>query len=725
MAGKMEKYSGYVGAPYNFVGISQNVNWRDRDRLQPHNVIDPELKSGRILYEMEALTPIFVSDGKKDKKTEEFYRNCYGNYAIPGSTVRGLVRSNVQILSRSSVADDIQDVTLMYREVANGKEKDFYNTILGNDTRPIVGKDGKTSSVSVLKNVKAGYITMEGGQYTIRPSVVDSIDKDRGEMNYYIASERKIMEGNYKGFEELRDMELQHLNVPWDNKDGGPFRKVIKGKGENQTVHYIGTPNNKKNNPNFQKYRPYICEVYYLLKGIDQVVEIHPAKGGEGKYGKGRYKKGWLLSSGPMNEKKVIYVIPEMDEEGERIPIPSKDIDSYRRDYEGKKNQVETIDKSFFRLPQEGETKPVFYIRLNGRLYFGFTPRLRLFYKKSIMEGLSSDQKKGGVDYAKSLFGYSDDKDSYKSRLSFMDAELKKDQRTTPPVSLILGGPKPTSYLDYLKGKNNQPVSYNDDEFELRGVKQYWLKEDAEPGIVKNNEKVATRFRPYNRGAVFQGEIRFSNLTSEELGLVLWGLLLEEGSNQNIGKGKPYGYGRIQVRLTGLKIQDQEAFYNCGSFCMDPYKDETSQKDMYISAVKEELSRIMRMDIMKDLAIRDFFLMKDSGKIPSKNRTGYMDIEKNEYRDRVNKLACLPGVEDVVKGRPVMAQERGNGGFGGGQGNSRPGNNRGQGKGDFCRNGRSQGGGKKGGSNGGSKDYSSGGSAGTSLGDLLGKLNLN
>ena len=33
----------------------------------------------------------------------------------------------------------------------------------------------------------------------------------------------------------------------------------------------------------------------------------------------------------------------------------------------------------FFGLPENGEIKPVFYIELDGKLYFRFTPRLRLF----------------------------------------------------------------------------------------------------------------------------------------------------------------------------------------------------------------------------------------------------------------------------------------------------------------------------------------------------------
>ena len=111
-----KKYKGYVGAPYNFVGLSDRVY--KKEKLQPNNVIEKERKSGTITYEITAKTPIFIDNGDN-----EFYKDCYGQYAIPGSTVRGLVRSNVQILSCSSVKDDIQDGYLMYRHVASGLNK--------------------------------------------------------------------------------------------------------------------------------------------------------------------------------------------------------------------------------------------------------------------------------------------------------------------------------------------------------------------------------------------------------------------------------------------------------------------------------------------------------------------------------------------------------------------------------------------------------------------------
>ena len=47
--------NGYVGAPYNFIGLSKKVNHVEKENLQAHNVISTELKSGRIQYEIEEI----------------------------------------------------------------------------------------------------------------------------------------------------------------------------------------------------------------------------------------------------------------------------------------------------------------------------------------------------------------------------------------------------------------------------------------------------------------------------------------------------------------------------------------------------------------------------------------------------------------------------------------------------------------------------------------------
>lgn len=627
----MEKYMGYVGAPYNFIEMNEKVY--EKKELQPHDVIESRKHSGMIEYEVQAKTPILIDNGKGG-----FYQNAYGEAAIPGSTMRGLVRNNMQILSFSSFADDIQNAKLMYRNVASGKDKEKYNTILGNDPVPVVSANGKRAQMSVLMNVQAGYLRNENGRYCIVPTVLDAVSKDVGAMNYYVLNERKIIEGKDRHFDFL----LNHKPYILQNKNALFQRETRGGR-----VHYKGRMN--------EQYHPYAIEISYEVSGVRQISGV--AEWGELSH------NGYLVSTGKMQEKKAVYIIPEIDENKEKIQISAQDIDDFKRDYEGRKNQVEAAEEKgkegFFALPKNGETKPVFYIRAQGKLYFGFTPRLRLFYEKEIYDGVYDSQLRAKRDYSKMLFGYTSKEESYKSRLSFADAVIVNGEKCRQETTLILGSPKPTSYLDYLTSKKDEAVSYNDD-FTIRGVKQYWLKQTTDPAGTVKSKNVASVLHPYQAGAVFRGVVRFENLSDEELGMLLWSLQLEKESNQNIGKAKPYGYGRIAVRLTGLKLLDYQAMYQSDSLCLNPYRDSVSRADDYVKAAKDDMTAFLGHDVMSDPRIKHFLMMKDTTRIPDSQRTKYMSIDAKEYQNRLRDLVKLPTVEDVIEGKPVMYTRRQN-----------------------------------------------------------------
>ena len=639
-----------VFAPYNFVGVSEKVN--KKDRIQPHNVIDGNLLDGKIEYEIEALTPICVEDGKGN-----FYRDCYGNLALPGSSVRGLVRGNVQILSCSSVADDIQNNHLMYRDIASksggySSNRKIYADILGADQETFRGADGKTVRISVLRNVKAGYLRCAKGRYEIIPAVEDPIGNKKGEMNYYVLNERMIITSGFNGFKYLKNYKyrghylLQNMEDPQDPRRS--FTRISKGP----RVSYKGRPN--------RDYHPYFIPVSYQTKPDGSKVTGVDAPGKLAL-------QGCLLSSGYMQQKKAIYLIPAMDKEAAGIPIPQESVDSFRRDYAARRNQVESMDKTFFALPKEGDSpKPVFYIEEGGRLYFGFTPRLRLFYNQDIFAGLPQAQKNAGLDYSKSLFGFTGDAGSYRGRLSFSDARAMGETEEGRERSVIPGEPKPTSFVNYLRPvKGPGVVSYNDTgHFLLRGVKQYWLKKGVfTPDYSRmKNKNVFSVLHPLDKGAKFEGKIRFENLTRRELGMVLWGLLLEENSNQNIGKGKPFGLGRIALRLKGLYLEEKEGLYGGDSLCLAPYREASGEAKALIAEAKEDMKAFLGHDVTEEPSIRDFLLMKDAAKIPPADRTRYMALE--EYGQQRQDAIPLPDVEDVIKGQQLRASAPA-----GGQGN--------------------------------------------------------
>lgn len=647
-------YTGYVGAPYNFIPISEKTYDYEKNQKEKkeHNRLEKELLSGCVTYQIQAKTPILIDSGKKDSRgqgTGEFYRDANGNYAIPGSSVRGLVRSNAQILSFSEVGEDIDDYNLMYRNVASGMDKNLYGTILGVKQTLI-----NNNSISVLMHVKAGYIAKKGKEYIIYRTKIDKINASFGEMNYYIASEKVILEDYQRDPKKSKFRYLYQSDLTMQYAKDCKFKKQ-----ENWKTHkseYIPESKIKFNGRQGGSYHPFFQEISYELSGERKIEAI----GSPETY----IHKGYLLSSGAMNMKKVIYIIPEIDREKDYIVIPEQDADSYKRDFEAKKTQIKGSE-NFFSLPQDGEEKPVFYIEYGGKLYFGFTPRLRLFYGNSVKKGYRQAAAK--LDYCKALFGYTGKENSYKSRLSFQDASTDQIQEMKL-CEVVLGSPKPTSYLDYIEDvekPGQKAVTYNN-EFRLRGVKQYWLKEQIEEGICAKNENIGSKLKPLPAGTVFIGKVRFHNLTKDELGLLLWSLELNQESEQNIGKAKAYGYGRVKIVVDKLELFDLEKAYNpellseqVGDFLKPICFVKQKEKESYIQCFKDEIKNGLGIDgdLEKTKSIRSFLLMKDSRKIPVNSKTRYMQIEhqegdqkkKNEFQDRVKNKYPLPSIEKVIE----------------------------------------------------------------------------
>lgn len=611
----------YVGAPYNFVSFNKKVIEVDSDKMSVHDKISEELLTGEIDYTVTAKTDIIVDDGSGN-----FHKNAQNRYSIPGSTMRGLIKNNAQILGLSGFEEDIDDYRLMYRNVANGAEKDFYNDVLG--TKQISISPG-SKPVGVLTNVRGGYIVKKNGKYYIYKTVVENLSPNLNAMNYYVLSERNVVR-NRKAYPYLENhSEVMQHNIQKDFR-----REEIRGR-----VQYKGEKN--------FSYIPGYYKVSYEVTNIKNISKL----GEPGQFS----NVGYLVATGPMNDKKALYVIPEIDMDKAPIEVSASDINSFKVDFENKKNTLKRFKSvEFFNLPnQNNEFKPVFYVELSGKLYFGFTPRIRLFYEHSIKDGYKQDKCK--FDYVKSIFGCISDKTGYKSKVSFADAIVASDCEPGGNVSPVLASPKPTSYLDYIQ-QTDGTTTYNASEFELRGVKQYWLHNALQPIEKVENTKTTSSFKPLKAGVKFTGKVRFQNLTKDELGLLLWSIKLNENSWMNVGKAKAYGYGAIEISDVKVKILNPASAYSFNADLeVNPMVEKTETDvaeliETYKECVNAELG-IKRIDDLQ--SIRDFFAMKDATCIPDNKDTRYMRLgdkyTDKEYQIRMNKKIPLKKVADVVE----------------------------------------------------------------------------
>ena len=151
----------YSKAPYNFIPLSKRVfeRYSDINSLPAHNEILKDGYTGTIEYTINCESDLILSDGKG-----HFFKDTDGNYAIPGSSIRGMIRNNVMTLGFCSIIDDIEDSRFLYRRIAP-KIKPLGD--FGKNLRLEYGSRlglRMIKKVAVLTKVYAGYIKYLGNE---------------------------------------------------------------------------------------------------------------------------------------------------------------------------------------------------------------------------------------------------------------------------------------------------------------------------------------------------------------------------------------------------------------------------------------------------------------------------------------------------------------------------------------------------------------------------------
>lgn len=615
-----------VHAPYNFVPFSNKV-LRYEGEIPAHDAVDPGLKTGEIHITMTAGTPVFVSDGGKDDT--HFFRGPDGTFQIPGSTIRGMVRQNMQILGfglvRIGKDKDIANQQVFYRSIADaqgstgGELKKYYHTVLCGDPNS-----------SDPKNVKAGYLRKEGGGYYIQP-VTGS----------FLRVSKKVL-----SIARLDGRYAQTIPVRYIADGDWATAVYSEGKGN---VGQRGI---------------------LLCPGVDT--------GGDGT----RPDRHTGKTKPPSHR----YVFPLPDESAQPVSISEEDELSYAADWESRKNNLKggtkimdqkiNYDPDFWKLPREGQEKPVFYIQHNGHVFFGMSLFLRIGYRFSLKDGLpKSHQEKQDspdfIDWPRAILGWAGDKNSRRSRVSFGDFPALGTPKELPLVQTVLGSPKISYYPGYVvKGDH-----YNQEGFLLRGYKQYWLKEGAKP-TPTDKLNAASTLRPLPAGTKFTGVIRYKNLRSEELGLLLWAIRLEEGCYQSVGMGKPYGYGRMKLTIDSLREFDFSVLYSPSGLCGEaeavPDTDDAVQRyiDLYdafaVQALnikptgKDKKEKDAKVSLRNYRGIRELFYLHSQLWEPEKaeKKVSYMGLK--EYQNIRNPLPDVAAVrkETEESGKQEAAQQQ-------------------------------------------------------------------
>ncbi len=554
--------------------------------------------TGYIGMEIETKTPLYIRRSGKEGEAgdSDFYKQA-GKYRIPGSSLRGMIRTMVEITSWSrfgySIASDDEGKGIKY----------FYRTfgskVVKNDySKCFIGGD---KANNLYGKVKAGYFYKKGlNSYEIRSASII------GKKQIFRVEDNLVVEQGLNKSISIKDPESHKFKL---NKDYDEKSEHVYFKYREETAHKHTVP---------MEYTKVTIRKYDGNPKADEEFE------------------GYLICSGymPNNErgKHLHWVISHEDTNPKILKISKDLMDAYKDDCDRIKPAKDDKESKI-----KGNAVPCFYLtdERGDVKSFGFTGYFRIPYEKKVTDFLPKDTQ-CGVDIAESIFG---DKDSFMTRVFFEDALLAENSAdkvtTSYKIPKILSGPKPTSFQLYLEQSTNVIKNYND-QTKIRGNKLYWHQDgnNWDERAIKGNETQYTKIKPINAGAKFQGRIRFENLSDVEMGALLFVLDLPEGLAHKIGMAKPLGLGSIRMNAK-LYLSDRGDRYKNLFAEWNGLTEESGKVEQFKQKFEKYIFNKIgeRKDSLWETGrLKELRRMLDLAHKPNAHNIGYMDLQQFKER---------------------------------------------------------------------------------------------
>lgn len=541
--------------PYNFVSLKdeKDVVYKGERKLGTN--------TGKLVCKLVNKTPLFImGKSEQDNKghTKEWFCREKGITIIPGSSLKGVIRNIIDVLT-NSVIRNVEDEKLEQRMGA-GKFESVFGII---ESLPENGKKGIIVEAEKIK----------------------------------VKTKDKIEVGNKKFKFEDRGQEFSRK---YSYKDGLIERVKLKDSIYNLKETEIkikpGVTIVEKLINNSKEYKNYLTGNENGVQGVL-----------------------WFSSPiyGKIHEK---LLIPKKN--GRKFEFSNEEYEDFKYIIKQRAERIKNgkdINSSTFYYDKNLEIgDPVLFEVKDGKmaehLAFSEIPRLR--YQFSPFDLVPEEFRPGdsleNLSFSERLFGTIGDntkKDKEKKdelvalsgRVFFGDAknyEAKMIDNGNPVTLKAFGEPHPTLTTFYL---DNLEKDYNENkEISIRGRKFYWhhkdkigvpfLKYRKTVEMPKDDKNGQNKFA-YNSSLElmdinneFEFDVNFENLTDEELGVLIYAIELEDGLLHKVGKGKAFGFGSCKIEIEEFILENKNKYRD---FFVEPFEKENT-KEYYINKAKEK-----------------------------------------------------------------------------------------------------------------------------------------
>lgn len=545
--------------PYYFIPLIDNCY---KDNSFKSLSANHNLRTGYIDCIIETMTPVFIpnttnNDVYEAKITENGKKTAINSYdffsyedltgipqykttdpVIPGSEIRGVIRSAYEALSNSCLST-LDKKLRLYKRVTNP--------------------------------ANAGRLVLENGSWMLKPCVRVRLPFKRWGrgMPYFEHLRRDFQEGECVYYKKSR--ENARIDYVYEIRSEREFNEMRLSEVESKKYHrgyvhfgeHFGDSSvDRRNHESVFSYDKNRNDIEIQDKdALDLLIENIKLYRNEGI--NVFYKSGKKLHGGynHINISNTAY--------------PDKALVFYQTHLRYNPKTGEQEESYYFNPGQIG--REMFYNDLHA-LAQSYAPC-------NSLDKLCSACK---------LFGFissSEEGEALGSRIRFSDAKLIKENLpdplfNDPEIIPELASPRVSATEFYLEDPRKKPqdqialwnpdyggnwekidrkdkIKSNPDyEPKIRGRKFYWHHEFNKNLFLKDNEasKLNTMIRPLNESARFAFKLYFNNITESELKQLIWSLELGRvlGKAHKIGKGKPLGLGSIKINISEVSERKVE-----------------------------------------------------------------------------------------------------------------------------------------------------------------------
>lgn len=497
-----------ITAPYNFVPLNEKVfypSWADD---VSHDVPFEDGESGEIEITITAKSPIFI----RDSKDKEQFCNHNGEYYIPSSSIKGMVRNVLEIMSFSKLRNEIfDDKTYAVRDLSKGKN--FYLSKMN--------QIDNTTLCGWLKKVDDKYIIENCG----KPGRIhhNQIDYALGiEFSKYFLESEDIFEFDNK---EQKTAKYKYGLV------GEKFHTITVSE------KYFSETNPKYDKREFYKYNKNGKNKATLVLTGQPTPRQNSGEQGDGK----GFEFLFFQSNNELEVSKELFEKFKFAYFDKRVTEPK-----------------ESLDWGYWKEKLESGGKIPIFFQINEQKkveHFGLSYLYKLPYKYSIKQGIDNIHFEDNLDLTQTIFGFIDKtkNDALKGRVIFSHFKAIKNIKPLDYRYEVLGTPRASYYPNYIRqNRDDEYSTYMNNDFSISGRKRYPIhKNGVKQTIDTGNSNVGTKFKPLDSGVIFKGKIRFHNLKKLELGAILSALTFHDTKEcfHNIGMAKSLGYGKISLEI--------------------------------------------------------------------------------------------------------------------------------------------------------------------------------